>query len=279
MRKVRSVAILALALILALSGTVLAASVAPVPYEGLLAWPGNTPIDACIAVGCTQSIGATFFQSAASSGQTSGPVTLFWDNDAKTSFSWSSTEPILCVVVMGAGDYVNGFQAHTYKYGGAMGDTGLVAPQGVRVENIFFCKGEQVPEEKEFFGETAWAANGDVPLELRYVRRGNWATYVAYGGEKTTMLFAGQTVPVGSVHFSAVTGGMVTITINLTGEWVFEDGITNVMVQDYATAPSGNPAPGRFEWKTTGSGQSASITVPANNFYGVHVNVGEWRVP
>ena len=279
MKKLRSVLVMALALTLLLSGTALASSVAPVPYDGLLPWPGNNPIDACKAVGCCESTGAVFFQAAASSGAVSGPVTISWDNDAKTSFSWSSTEPILCVVVMGAGDYVNGFQAHTDRYGGAMADAGLVAPQGAPVQNIFFCKGEEPPEEKEFYGETAWAANGNVPLELRYVTRGNWATYVAYSGEKTTTLFAGQTVPVGTVHFSTVSDGRVTITINLTGAWEFEGVSENIKVQDYATAPNKNPAPGRFDWKTTASGQSASITVPANSFYGVHVNVGEWRVP
>jgi hypothetical protein len=128
-----------------------------------------------------------------------------------------------------------------------------------------------------FQDETAWAANGNEPLQLRYTNRGNWATYVAYA-EKTTTLFAGQTIPVGSVSFSAVSGGNVTITVNLTGDWEFEDVAENLKVQDYVAAPSGNPSPGLFAHKKTCDvdESTCSIVVPANNFYGVHVNVGQW---
>ena len=129
----------------------------------------------------------------------------------------------------------------------------------------------------EFEGETAWAANGNYPLELRYTPRGNWATYVAYGGEaKTVTLFAGKTINVGTVEFSAPADGIVTITITLTGDWVFEDVSENVKIQDYAKKPSGNPAPGLFAHKATASDSPFSIDVPENNFYGVHVNVGYW---
>jgi hypothetical protein len=125
-------------------------------------------------------------------------------------------------------------------------------------------------------GETAWAANGNVPLQLRYTPRGNWATYVAYA-EKTTTLFAGQTIPVGTVSFSAVVDGNVTITVTLYDGWVFEDVSENLMVQGYSTAPSGNPAPGLFANKKYCDPDSATceIVVPAANFYGVHVNVGQ----
>jgi hypothetical protein len=129
-----------------------------------------------------------------------------------------------------------------------------------------------------FEGETAWAANGDTPLQLRYTPRGNWATYVQYDGEKTTTLFAGQTIDVGTVHFSAAAGGEVTITVNLTGSWEFEDVSENLKVQDYDSAPSGNPSPGQFDHKKTcdATESSCSIVVPENNFYGVHVLVGTW---
>jgi hypothetical protein len=131
-----------------------------------------------------------------------------------------------------------------------------------------------------FEGETAWAANGEEPLELRYTQRGNWATYVQYdGGEKTTTLFAGQTINVGSVTFSAPdTYDMVTITVALTGDWEFEDVAENLKVQDYADPPSGNPAPGGFDHKEDCDAESktCSIKVPENNYYGVHVNVGQW---
>ncbi len=54
---------------------------------------------------------------------------------------------------------------------------------------------------------------------------------------------------------------------------IFEPDITNLAVQDYEEAPSGNPAPGRFDYKKVASGTEASITVPLNNFYGIHLNV------
>jgi len=130
-----------------------------------------------------------------------------------------------------------------------------------------------------FAGETAWAANGNVPLQLRYTSRGNWATYVKYERvEKTTTLFAGRNIPVGRVHFSAAVDGKVTITVTLTGGWEFEDVRENLKVQDYSKAPSGNPAPGRFDHKKTcnPANETCSIVVPENNFYGVHVNVGKW---
>lgn len=95
----------------------------------------------------------------------------------------------------------------------------------------------------------------------------------------------------GTVHFSAPTADVVTITITLNSGWRFalnptgeENGVTqydkNVKVQDYASAPSGNPAPGLFEWwKIVDDGStSTTIEVPLNNFYGVHVDV-EKEVP
>jgi hypothetical protein len=130
----------------------------------------------------------------------------------------------------------------------------------------------EVPEEPQ--EETAWAANGDEPGFLRYNTRGNWATYVEYTGEKTVTFFAGQTINVGTVHFSAAVAGQVTITIDLIDGWEFGEGGV-VHVQDYASAPSGNPAPGQFDHKVDASGTSAEIVVPENNYYGVHAGVAK----
>jgi hypothetical protein len=130
-----------------------------------------------------------------------------------------------------------------------------------------------------FHGETAWAANGNVPLQLRYTTRGNWATYVQYQGtSKSTTLFAGQTNNAGTVSFSTPVAGKVTITVQLTGSWNFADLTENLMVQGYASAPSGNPAPGQFANKTgcNTNTNTCQIVVPVANYYGVHVNVGTW---
>jgi hypothetical protein len=129
-----------------------------------------------------------------------------------------------------------------------------------------------------FEGETAWAANGNVPLEIRYTPRGNWATYVEYA-VKTTTLFAGQTIAVGTVSFSVPDGeNNITILVTLADPWEFEDVAENLKVQDYESPPSGNPEPGLFEYKKTCDPASSScdIVVPLNNYYGVHVNVGQW---
>lgn len=123
-----------------------------------------------------------------------------------------------------------------------------------------------------WIGETAWAAGN------RYVAKGNWATYVQYDDEGLTVdLLAGQTMEAGTVAFSAAAGGEVTITITLNDGWRFKDVDENVKIQDYADAPSGNPAPGKFDHKFDADSAEGTWegTVPENNFYGVHVEV-EW---
>jgi len=140
------------------------------------------------------------------------------------------------------------------------------------IEYVVQCCDEPPPEECfEFKGETAWA---DGP---RYVSRGNWATYTPYVNvAKIEILYAGQNNNFGTVTFSPPLNGLVTITINLTGDWEFADVEENVKIQDYAVALTRNPSPGQFKWKGTASGKSFAIDVPVNNFYGVHADVGNW---
>jgi hypothetical protein len=126
----------------------------------------------------------------------------------------------------------------------------------------------------EFVDETAWA-EGE-----RYVNRGNWATYTAYvGSEKTVTLYAGKTIDIGEVTFSAEVDGFITIEICLDVPWEFEDVEENVKIQDYLSAPSGNPAPGLFDHKgdVDPAESCFEIVVPSNNYYGVHVDVGYWE--
>jgi hypothetical protein len=118
------------------------------------------------------------------------------------------------------------------------------------------------PLGQNCFTETAWAAG------TKYVAKGNWATYTPYA-EGTVNLYAGQSHLAGEVEFSAVINGYVTITIDLADGWELQNVDEPVKIQDYATAPSGNPSPGLFAHK----GSSLVVVVPANNFYGIHLDV------
>jgi hypothetical protein len=213
-----------------------------------------------------------------------------------TFVTWTSTHPVGAAIIKG------GPAANTYVYEPQLNhDSGLASPPvsgglaGLSNIGGFCWNPEETPFDECFADETAWAANGNTPGELRYNRRGNWATYVEYKGvAKTVTLFAGQTINVGTAEFSAPDNGEVVITFTLTGDWVFgvnyelddegnlkldDEGNpirdNNIKVQDYLSAPGGNPAPGLFAWKAIGSGTSASITVPLNKFYGVHLDVAE----
>lgn len=146
--------------------------------------------------------------------------------------------------------------AGTFELRAKIGNGGFTEDFFITVENC----------DCEDRTETAWA-DGD-----RYVNPGNWATYTSYV-EGTVTLYAGQTEVAGSVEFSAVNSGMVTITITLAPGWDFQDVAENVKIQDYDDAPSGNPAPGQFAHKANASGNSISVNVPANNYYGIHVDV------
>jgi hypothetical protein len=117
-------------------------------------------------------------------------------------------------------------------------------------------------------GESGWAAGA------RYVPKGNWATYTPYAAGRTVKLYAGQTMEAGEVTFSAPANGKVTVTITLKPGWFFDNVLENVKIQDYAsTPPSRNPSPGQFAWKGYANRCSFSMDVPANYYYGVHVDL------
>jgi hypothetical protein len=129
-----------------------------------------------------------------------------------------------------------------------------------------------------FQGETAWAANAGAGT-LRYTPKGNWATYVvADASGKTYNVYAGQTMYVGTATLSAVSGGSVTITIDLVDGWDYASGGgANLKVQGYGSAPSGNPAPGRFAHHVTCTTDPCTTpAIPANSYYGIHLDVGRW---
>jgi hypothetical protein len=202
-------------------------------------------------------------------------LTISGDN---LSFDWESDYPVLFVVVKG-GPAANIF----YYEGGAYSDTELYAPTNPKngkrygLSHMSFGYNDPPEEEECWADETAWAYGA------RYVTRGNWAMYTEYAPGTTVNIYAGQTDLVGKATFSAVIDGEVTIKIALDEDVRFakeldDDGnwvpvAENLKIQDYANAPSGNPNPGGFAWKSTWDGRNAEVTVPAALFYGIHLDV------
>jgi hypothetical protein len=135
-----------------------------------------------------------------------------------------------------------------------------------------------LPEACSTFGcwedETAWSDGS------RYVTRGNWATYTEVDEDpKTVTLYAAQNLEAGTVTFEVNQSGATDITITLNDGFRFaldednEPVFENLKIQGYDFAPSGNPSPGEFAFKSTESGKSATVTVDSYQYYGVHVDV------
>jgi hypothetical protein len=193
-------------------------------------------------------------------------------NSDGTYFDWQSLWPVCAVIVKG------GNNANVYLYDpAATSGSGLHAPanQGgniAAVSHVTFVFGD--PDEVQCWkGETAWSAGP------RYTNRGSWATYTAYTGTaKTVTLYAGQTFEAGTAHLSDPVNGHIDITIALAPNFRFKEVQENVKIQDYATAPTGNPSPGGFAHKRTAAASPFTVTVPQNNFYGIHLDV-ERQIP
>lgn len=119
--------------------------------------------------------------------------------------------------------------------------------------------------------DTAWGS-GD-----RYVARGNWATFTS-GEPDAYDIFAGQTLPAGSAEVKHENGD-VTIEISLMNGFVFSEsnGEENLHVESYVdgSPPPRNPRPGRFTYKSSEAGVSASIQVPEAEYYGIHLVVDD----
>lgn len=97
-----------------------------------------------------------------------------------------------------------------------------------------------------------------------------WGTYVTYSAGLTADLIADDTEVAGTVHFSAITNGEVTITISLNEGYIQNSDVKFTKIQGYDAAPTTKPHPLNF---TTYQGKSLIVTVPAYNFYGVHLNL------
>ncbi len=116
--------------------------------------------------------------------------------------------------------------------------------------------------------ETAWSAGP------RFTLKGNWATYTPYNDiEQTAIVYAGQNINAGTVHFSSLSNGQVILTIDLDNGWHFNDVNESLKINTYSTAPSGNPAPGKFNYKYNATGSSISVTLPDANYYAIHMDL------
>jgi hypothetical protein len=217
-----------------------------------------------------------------------GPTITISNSDGQI-FDWSISEGYeVCAVIVKAST-----KALVYNYpDGSSSDTDLNSV--VKTEAVYDENGNLITPETYYdvshvtfcFNktdggdcyqeETAWAAGN------RYTQRGNWATYTPYPGDGNSVnIFAGKTTLVGTATFADNGDNTVTITIDLTGGAIFYYDLNdlvadeNLKVQNYDTAPSGNPSPGTFDSKATfdvGS-TSGSIIVPLNNFYGIHLDI------
>jgi hypothetical protein len=187
-------------------------------------------------------------------------------NNDGTTFDWSAAPNRIGAVIVKGGPNANIFNYDPQ----ASSDTGLYSPVNnggkvPEVSHVTFCWN---PEgEVCFKEESAWSAG------TRYVSKGNWATFTPYSAG-TVKLFAGQIMEAGTVTFSAVEAGKVTITIQLNEGWSFNsEKEENVKIQGYNAAPLGNPSPGQFANKFTEAGTFFSAVVDVASYYGVHVDV------
>lgn len=172
-----------------------------------------------------------------------------------TEYSWSADLPQdweKCQVV-NTEITVGGLYVHGIPYYDACIDYTLREPCGE-----WECSGS----------ETAWSTGP------RFTLRGNWATYTPYNNlEQTVVIYAGQNINVGTVHFSALANGEVTLTIDLNNGWRFNDVNESLKINTYNVPPSGNPAPGQFQYKYNATGDSYSVTLPDANIYAIHLDV------
>ena len=221
-------------------------------------------------------------------------IELYDINPKRTKFSWEAYEqdnPVGAVLIKSEGkgkepggtiENLGGYSFYIYDPR-VMQDEDLTSYQDegtgryYRIDHITFCWNEvdDNGDDECYQEETAWAAG------TRYVDSGSWATYFPYPDGPVDIL-AGQYMDAGYLTFGEPADGWVEITVTLENSFVFyydkvdTEFDENLKVQDYdEIPPAENPAIGLFDWKESvepGS-TTASILVPENEYYGVHLDV------
>lgn len=116
--------------------------------------------------------------------------------------------------------------------------------------------------------ETAWAEGP------RYTEKGNWAMYTEYRANTSVKIWAGQHNLAGTVHFSEVVDGQVTLHFELVDGWMFKNVQESLKIMTYTgIPPAKNPAPGQFSYKYDATGNTFSVTLPAAEYYGIHLDL------
>lgn len=175
------------------------------------------------------------------------------------------TLPEGCVCVVAHAEVVKVVDGEIVQSETAFGEGGKVGKNWfMKFEYCIAVCEDEPPVEVCYQDETAWAAGS------RYVAQGNWATYTPYVANTPVNVFAGQNYLVGTVTFSEVVDGKVTITLAALNGARLQSVAESVKIQGYETAPSGNPAPGLF---TTYKGNETTVIVDAFAYYGIHLDV------
>ena len=175
------------------------------------------------------------------------------------------TLPEGCVCVAAHAEVVKVVDGEIVQSETAFGEGGKVGKNWfMKFEYCIAVCEDEPPVEVCYQDETAWAAGS------RYVTQGNWATYTPYVANTPVNVFAGQNYLVGTVTFSEVVDGKVTITLAALNGARLQSVAESVKIQGYETAPSGNPAPGLF---TTYKGNETTVIVDAYAYYGIHLDV------
>lgn len=276
----RLICIAAMTLISALSGNPIAFATDVVPDLIEQFQPGDAYYE-CSTYGCGGDYAYKFdnWDPATVNGarNVDGGNVITISNATRSTFDWSSEYPVCAVIVKAS------TRAYVFQYpGGSYGDTGLYSPLNPNngnpfdISHVTFCY-DQVDVCWE--EETAWTSGSN------YVNRGNWAMYSTYDElvAGVEIIADGGSCPtvIGTATLTDLDNGLVSIDIVLEGAIFYYDVgdpllDNNLKVQDYSDVPPRrNPAPGRFDWKVRvepGS-STGSIVVPANNFYGIHLDV------